>query len=110
MSDHEIVIDLEWPSCPTLVCNAAPESFCHAVFDCQCEEYHDYGTADGRPFHDADTERLGELRHWGHFDSRECTLRDWLESVDGGVRGEVRIPVTHEWHGDHYTFTPEVTS
>lgn len=91
----------------TFRCHAGPESECHAVYDCACEEWTHVGIEDGRPWHEAyDREADKEVRHVGTFDPNECNLRDWFENTDDPMYGSLTFAVEAEYQGDFYLFRP----
>jgi len=82
-------------------CHAGPESLCHAVYDCTCEEWTDGGVKDGKPYHTVmtydDAYAEHEVRHVGRFEPDECNERDWFENSDECLRGKVTFPVVGEY-------------
>lgn len=104
-------VTLEWDKDgylrSTLNCPDAPESLCHAVYNCDCEEYGAEGVADGRPWHSpyAYDEAPSLVRHRGVFDPAVCNLRDWFDNEDDPiVTSSITVPVKPVWTGDGYEF------
>lgn len=117
MSDHTVTVEWEDGSISPYMrfrCNAGPESLCHAVWTCECEEYDETGVTDGRPWHMLadgyrDVTYSGVQRHVGKFEPDECSLRDWFENSDESLRGSVTFPVEGEWDGDSYLFNVQAS-
>jgi len=105
VSDHSIVYDLQRPGNGDLECNAAPDSICHAVFDCDCEAYYGFHVVDGVPHHFTDYDGIGAAgHHVGRFNPDECALVTWHENSDEDVTGTVRVAVEPDWHEDYVEF------
>lgn len=106
MSDHSIVYDLQRPANGTLECHAAPDAMCHAVFDCDCEGWHDFHVVNGVPHHYSTYDDGYTVRTHcaGRFDPGECHLREWHENSDEDVTGEVRVSVKADWCTDYVVF------
>lgn len=85
-------------------CNAGPESLCHAVYTCDCDEYYDSCIRNGVPAHrpspfDMDT------WHAGVFSAGECSHKDWFDNADDvPLDGEMTFSVNPVWHGGYETF------
>lgn len=111
MVDHFVSIDLECFSLNDrlqLICKAPADSHCHAVYDCDCEQWFKSGTDGGKPWHiPGDYSEPEYERHFGRFDPSECCYVDWAENCDEVLRGTVVIPVRAQWEGDYYTFHAE---
>lgn len=103
-SEHAVIIDADDCGLTTrLICTAPPDALCHAIWTCDCEEQYAAEIRNGVPAHrpysdDPDT------WHAGRLDPTACAFRDWYEGSEETLRGTVRVPVSPEWHGDHYTF------
>ena len=106
MSDHSIIYDLQYPGNGELECHAAPDAVCHAIFDCDCEVFHDFHVVDGAPHHYStyDDGLTVRAHHVGRFDAEECNLRTWHENSDEDVAGKVRVYVKEEWSADYVEF------
>lgn len=106
MSDHTITYDLQYPGNGTLECHAAPDAVCRAVFDCECERFHDYHVVDGVPHHFGtyDDGYTVRAHHVGRFDPDECALIPWHENSDEDVSGNVRVTVEAEWLEEYVEF------
>lgn len=115
MSDHTITYDLQHPGNGELECHAAPDAVCRAVFDCECERFHDFHVVDGVPHH-YDTYEDGftvRAHHVGRFDPDECALIPWHDGSDEDVSGTVRVTVEPDWREDYVEFnavSAEVTT
>lgn len=110
MSDHQIRIVFDgWHPSYGIVCNAGPESFCHADFDCDCTEYYDLKVIDGKPVHVVTTyldEEPWETeeQHVGKFNPDECLHESYLDALDAEcIKGEITIDVEPEWD-DGYSY------
>lgn len=102
MSKYKHFIVLEDDCCNGFVCEAPPESICHARFDCSCEEYYELGVDNGIPYHKPDPEAT--LLHYGKFDTTFCSYEEWSDAFDELTHGKVKIPVAVQWNGDSYEF------
>lgn len=113
---HRIVIA---DGLTTFECHAATDSLCHAVYDCDCEEWFADGVDDGVPWHETETLTgcAGEswertVRHFGRFDLQECNARDWiygqgeLDSQRPGPDGRILVPVEVSWTGHGVEWRP----
>lgn len=106
---HTVTVEWESGYGPTYSfhCNAPTDALCHAVYDCDCEEYVDHGLEDGRPWHTTYTgDGVGEARHYGRFDTDHCIEREWFEITDDPLDGVLTFEVETVWEGDYYSFTP----
>ena len=96
----------------TFECHAATNWPCHAVYDCDCEEWFASGVEGGVPWHEPEAFSSRE-RHFGRFDPRECNARDWIEGDSDpiecqarGTDGRVVIPVEVYWTGHGMEWKP----
>ena len=110
MSDHSIIIDLQYPQGGRFECNAPDNSPCKAQWDCECEYIPNYEVIDGKPTHydtwDEWAINNGKAsRCVGRFDNTQCNLGDWYDNQDEAVEGTVRIDVTPVHDVDYVTFT-----
>lgn len=108
MSDHSIVIDLQFPGSPRFECNAPDGAPCKAQWDCECETIWTYRTVNGVPMHDSTpegTDASGCEVHAGRFNNDQCNLTEWHDNQDEAVEGTVRIDVTPVNEIDYVTFT-----
>ena len=101
---HRAIIDLETGHA-RLRCEAPLHSMCHAVFDCQCEEYHDYGLDGRRPYHLSIDDDGEDITHWGSFDQDQCNLTDWFDNDDEPLNGEISVMVQETWECDYYSWS-----
>ena len=86
-----------------LMCESATDAMCHAVWDCDCEEWAATFTAEGKPMHGVLED---EFAHVGRFDPDYCNIADWINESgieDQQVAGDfVRFPVEVTWTGHGY--------
>lgn len=99
--DHYVIVEDD--CCNGLACEAGDDSICHARFDCSCEEWHDQGVEDGKPWHLAGS---ADEKCWGVFDPEFCNYKEWADlcGIDELTHGKVKIPVLVQWDGDSYEF------
>lgn len=91
--NHSVEIDFDGGSTYSLHCREKLQSRCHAIFNCDCEIYHNYAVIDGLPRHETSEDEV----HIGHFLESRCTLKEWFD-------GNISFPVYEEWNGDEYIF------
>lgn len=106
MSDHSITYDLQYSTRGTWKCEAPPEAFCHAVWDCGCEGIWNYQVVDGLPAHDSlpgDFDPDKET-HVGHFDADQCSIQTFHDEGEEDVEGTIIVDVDPEWQGEWYLF------
>ncbi|QCB93328.1 hypothetical protein [Cellulomonas shaoxiangyii] len=103
-AEHTVTATWDGGGWPTyrFHCAAGPQSLCHAVYDCLCEEWDVDGVEGGRPWHALDD----GPRHVGTFNSDVCNLRDWFENTDDPLHGELTFAVDADYQGDFYLFRP----
>jgi hypothetical protein len=99
-----------WPTLH-LACKAPDDAICHAVWDCECEQWGEHGVDSTGPWHEhAAYDVDPAVRHYGRFDKTECNLVNWFDNSEEMMRGSISFPVAAEFDGDYYTFTPEAAS
>ena len=104
-NDHIAEIDFESSMYPNLVCNAPEQSFCHAVWTCDCEQWDSQGIKDGKPWHESNHGDFEEdyIYHEGTFNSNECNYTDWFDCGEM-LTGSIKFPVETYWTGDCLAF------
>jgi len=108
MSDHSIIIDLQYSGFPRFECKAPDNAQCKAQWECECENIWNYRVIGGSPVHDTAPEGeggFGNAIHVGSFDNDQCNLTEWYDNQDEAVEGTVRVDVKPVNEIDYVTFT-----
>lgn len=108
MSEHRATLDFDGGYVTqTLTCTAPPHSMCHAVFDCDCDEFYDSRVVDDHPVHVLRPDDYNEQIHTGRFSPSHCTVREWSENLQEEIlHGQVTFDVRVEYQTDFLTLHP----
>lgn len=107
--EHHIKLTFDEGVYANLICEAPPESICHAIWSCNCESWDDEGIGeDGLPFHSITDDDDKEVRHIGTFKDH-CRFDDFFDESGISDSPDVTINLNFksEWQGDFFSF--EVT-
>lgn len=103
--EHHIKLTFDEGVYANLICEAPPESLCHASFACDCETYYDMGIDDeGVPYHIGVDDEDNEIKHEGTY-KEYCNFKDWFEDeyIDASPT-VVSLSFESEWQGEFFSF------
>jgi hypothetical protein len=88
-------------------CSAPSEALCRAKWDCDCESWSRVGVDEQGPWHEVyDGWDLEAGRHYGK-PGGDCGWILFIEDCPDELgKGEVTFPITMEWNGDGYVWSP----